>query len=575
MGRWHKVVLIAALLASWPAMADWAGFAQFNEIAEFSIWPGEIRLNLRLTESTVPSGSDQSGGPTASPPSWLAVRMPKILLGNGKPLAGFLQSINYKTADAMEAKSSAGSGGVSYYEAVLSYPLPDQAEGLSILPPEGESIGLVLLHRGVPMSDMKPLKKPVNLNLDWDDPWRSRIDDPDFVRRHAEPRSYVYIESYEVRHELLVRLNDLKPWLDLGLQDDRYVEESERDALQKKVGAFLMGRNALSIDGTIALPQLDRVEFVRYDQTGVVPVGKQGRLETASALVGVMLVYLTDHPASRIQIQWDLFGDNSGDRQVSFIQGKETFDGYMTPGQSFFEWSRYDPLEPALPSEDATDLSLSAQSNPVKRVPIFSQSWVIFAIIIGLCLLSFKPRLVERSNFQAWTGMFLIVAIGLIFQALPAILSERGPHPPILDDNQARMLLQSLLHNAYRAFQLRDEEKAYDRLAKSLDGDLLDEIYIQQRRAILMRAKGLGGEGSVDRVEVLESHVGGLGQQPVVLQVSSRWLAHGTVSHWGHSHERHNLYQARLTLRNSDHGGWKIVGMEFLDGQSLEGGGAS
>ena len=82
----------------------------------------------------------------------------------------------------------------------------------------------------------------------------------------------------------------------------------------------------------------------------------------------------------------------------------------------------------------------------------------------------------------------------------------------------------------------------------------------------------MGGEGKVDRIEVLDSHVDGLGQQPGVVQVTSRWLAHGSVSHWGHAHERHNLYQARLILRNSNEGGWKIVGMEFLDGQRLESG---
>jgi len=144
-----------------------------------------------------------------------------------------------------------------------------------------------------------------------------------------------------------------------------------------------------------------------------------------------------------------------------------------------------------------------------------------------------------------------------------------------VDETEIRTLLQALLHNAYRAFQLRDEEKAYDRLAKSLDGDLLEDIYLQQRKAILRQAKGLGGEGKVDRIEVLESHRDKAGQQPGVLRVTLRWLAHGTVSHWGHSHERHNLYQARLVLRHSNGGGFKLVGMEFIDGQRLESDGAS
>ncbi len=144
-----------------------------------------------------------------------------------------------------------------------------------------------------------------------------------------------------------------------------------------------------------------------------------------------------------------------------------------------------------------------------------------------------------------------------------------------LDEARAKALLQALLHNAYRAFQAHGEEQAYDRLAKSLGGDLLDDIYLQQRRAILGQAQGLGGEGRVDRIEVLESRVLPADPSSAAWQVESRWMAHGTVSHWGHSHERHNLYQARLTLRPVDGGQWRIVGMEFTGGQRLEAGASS
>ena len=498
--------LLAMLLASVSVQADWVELNKFNGIAEFSVTSGEIRLGLRLAESAVPVGADLSAKPTASPPNWLVVRLPTILAKNNQPLAGRMLSLEHM-ADNATAMTGTNNGGNAYYEATLVYPIDERLEKLTIIPPEGEAIGLVLLHRGVPVTDLMPLKNKVNLNLDWNDPWRTRFDEPEFARRHAEPRSYLYVESYEVRQELLLPLKDLKPWLDFGLRDGQYVEEDEREALKEKIGAFLLGRNPLRIDGANASPQLDRVEFVCFDRSGVVPVGQQGRLETASILVGVMLAYLTDHPARSLHLQWDLFGASSSERQVSLIRGKESFDAYMILKQPYFDWSQEDTFDLGSIGKEASEL----------MVPI--------------------------QNAQA---------------------------PAKLDETQMKTLLQSLLHNAYRAFQMRDEEKAYDRLTQSLDGDLLDDMYLQQRKAMLRQAKGLGGEGQVDRVEVLETHTQSLGQQPGALQVTSRWLAHGTVSHWGHSHERHNLYQARLMLKNFKQGGWKIVGMEFLDGQSLE-----
>ena len=566
------LLLSVLLLASGAALADWVEFSKFNGIAEYSVAPREIRLNLRLKESIVPANAGMPGESNASLPEWLKVRLPTLRASNGKPLAGHLQSLEHKPTEPAARPSDTSNGNEAYYEATLVYPAEERLESLSIIPPERETIGLVLLHRGVPVSDLITLKKPMILSLDWDDPWHSRFDDPEFVRRHAEPRSYLYIEPYEVRHEMLLRVKDFKPRLDLGLQDGHWVEEGEREALKKKISDFLLAHNRLSVDGTDIQPQLDRVEFVRFDRSGIIAVGEHDRLETETALVGVILAYLTDRPTRRLRLQWDMFGANQGERQVSLIQGKESFDGYMNPRQPFFDWSQEDSLDPAPPKEELGDLLPTMQADTPKGAFIFFIPWMMAAFVFGLSLLMLKPRRVERGTVNTVLGIFVIVAFGLMFHPVPGSMAgKKDIHVPAkLDESQVKALLQALLHNAYRAFQLRDEEKAYDRLAKSMDGTLLDDIYLQQRKAILRQAKGLGGEGKVDRIEVLDSHVHGLGQQPGVVQVTSRWLAHGSVSHWGHAHERHNLYQARLILRNSNEGGWKIVGMEFLDGQRLE-----
>ena len=569
------MALLALLLASSSTLADWMGFSNTDEIAELSVMPGQMTLSLRITQASVPDGSSLSIEPTGSLPPWLAVRLPTLQAKNGKPYASRLLSLELKAANP---ETAVDEGGRAYYEALLAYPIEGRMDGLTIIPPVESSrpIGLVTLHRGVPVSDLMPLKNPVTVSLDWNDPWRSRFDDPQFTRRHAEPSSFIYLESYEVRHELLLRLKDIQTWLDLGLADERYVEEVEKDKLKEKLGAFLLAHNPLVIDSVPISPQLDRVEFVRYDRSGIVPVDGQGRLETETAVVGVMLSYLTEQPARTIRLQWNLFGETVKARQVSLLFGKETFDGYMNPTQPVFDWSQEESLNPATLTEDKSVFVESSPPIADQHSSWVSASWVIAALLVGFSILLFKPRLVERIHFQTWLGMLLIVLVGLLFHPWPGSFAVKPSQASSSsDDDRIEPLLQALLHNAYRAFQLHDEEKAYDRLAKSLDGDLLEDIYLQQRKAMLGLSKGLGGEGQVDRIEVLESHAHKLGQQPGMLRVTSRWLAHGTVSHWGHSHERHNLYQAHLTLRKTNGAGWKIVGMEFLDGQRLGQGASS
>lgn len=575
-GRNVALACLILFLFSRTVSADWSNFAKFDEMAELSIDRGWISLNLRLAGSIIPAGFDFDGKSPISPSAWLALRLPIIMASDGKPMKPSLQSFRRLADDPAAAQAKLGGDGNTIYEAVLRYSPIDNQEVLSIIPPEQGSVGLVLLHRGVPVSDMLPLRKLISLKLDWNNPWLSRFDDAAFVRQHAEPRSYVYLETYEVRHELLLRLKDIKPFLDWGAQGGHVVEESARQGLKQKVGEFLLTHNPLTIDGQVIMPQLDKVEFVRYDRSGIVPVGEQGRLDVETAVVGVILSYLTDKPARSIHLQWDLFGNDLKERRVSVIKAKETFETYMNVNQPFFDWSQDESLEPMPAAEEANLPTTLNTAESFEPESISFHALLILALFVGMFLLTFRPRLIKYGHVGIGLALLTLVGIGLTFHPLPDSLAEkRTSMPPRLDEPQVNALLQSLLHNAYRAFQLHDEEKTYDRLAISLDGEVLEDIYLQQRQAMLRQTAGLGGEGKVDRIEVIDSHSQTQEQSPGLLTVTSRWLAHGSVSHWGHSHERHNVYQAKLSLRYDDHGGWKIVGMKFLDGKRLDLGTAS
>lgn len=477
-------------LALFPAAADWAGFARYGAVAEISIEGRALHVNLRALDRSLPR-LGQLAAPGNVPPEWetLASRLLVIKDRAGHPLAAQATPTPAQPLDPQAEP---------FHEADFTYVLPDAADTLSLAPVAGASnqdIGLIVLDRGVPLSDLGPLDQPLNLRLDRTHPWRSRFDDPERVRRHAEPRSYLYVEPYEVRHELLLRLSDLLPGL--GLAPGAVIAPNERPALKQKIGAYLAGRNPLRIDGAELPPQVDRVEFVRFSRLGVQPVDEAAPLDANSALVGVMLAYLTEKPAERLALTWNLFGPELPKRAVSVIQGRESFDSELSQQQPLFEWSREDALEPA-------------------------------------------PT------------------------------AEAEPAAPAAGDSIAETVA-ALLHNAYRAFALRSEEAAYDRLAKSLDGDLLEDIYLQQRQALLRQAEGLGGEGRVDRIEILDSTPVQGSQSAEGYAVDARWIAHGSVSHWGHAHPRHNLYAARLVLRRGE-AGWKITAMDFQGGQRLDAG---
>ncbi len=129
-------------------------------------------------------------------------------------------------------------------------------------------------------------------------------------------------------------------------------------------------------------------------------------------------------------------------------------------------------------------------------------------------------------------------------------------------------VLDSLLKNIYRSFDFREEEAVYDRLSTSVSGDLLSEIYLQNRKSLVVTQAG-GARARVKEVEILDVEVNHLKDRPLGLLFHAKWTAMGTVGHWGHIHMRKNQYEANITVEPVD-GAWKITDLELLEEKRID-----
>ncbi|RLA05885.1 MAG: hypothetical protein DRQ59_15660 [Gammaproteobacteria bacterium] len=134
-----------------------------------------------------------------------------------------------------------------------------------------------------------------------------------------------------------------------------------------------------------------------------------------------------------------------------------------------------------------------------------------------------------------------------------------------LDKEQSALLAESLLRNVYRAFDFRDEEDVYDKLAVTVAGDLLTDIYLQNRRSFAVKQAG-GAQAKIQAVEILEVRPERSGGGYLF---DATWTAAGSVGHWGHVHFRTNHYHALVTVEPED-GAWKITGMDVLDESRID-----
>jgi hypothetical protein len=156
------------------------------------------------------------------------------------------------------------------------------------------------------------------------------------------------------------------------------------------------------------------------------------------------------------------------------------------------------------------------------------------------------------------TVAVLALAVGV---ALPrAIGSSR------LSDAEADSVVSGLLANVYRAFDYRDESVIYDTLDRSVDGQLVTQIYLETRRALEIENQG-GARAKVAQIELIETeHRAAQGETGFVTRCT--WNVSGSIGHWGHIHQRVNQYEARLTIKALD-GAWKLTELELLQEQRL------
>ena len=135
---------------------------------------------------------------------------------------------------------------------------------------------------------------------------------------------------------------------------------------------------------------------------------------------------------------------------------------------------------------------------------------------------------------------------------------------------RVRVLIASTseVYGKGNSIPFREEDDVYDRLATSVSGDLLTEIYLQNRKSLVVTQAG-GARARVKEVEILDVEVNHLKDPPLGLLFRANWTAMGSVGHWGHIHIRKNQYEADITVEPMD-GAWKITNLDLIQEKRID-----
>lgn len=434
---------------------------------------------------------------------------------------------------------------------VLSYVLPDEPAQLIFSPPRHNpmpNIGFVVYHNTVAVNDFRFLGQPVMLNLDWSDPWYSAFEQRTMRRSYFAPMSgFLYVEPFEVRKEIIVRPRDMQRWVDLGLADAEIIAAGQRGSILEKISSFLMTRQAVTINGEPTTPILDRANFLSrtLQSSMVIEPGVDVNLD--SAVVGVIFVYPVASLPDSATMTWDMFDDRIVIVPAAAVDEAGPFKTFLEPDYALLEWRNF-LLKPTIPGL----VELAAPPSAVAQWLYTLRWWALGVVLISVVVWGRG-----KSSISAVAAVASLTVLGL------SLVLGKPLAPPTAATEK---MVVDLLRNVYQAFDYREESAIYDTLERSVEGDLLTDIYLETRRSLELANQG-GARAKVQSVDLQEIQV-----LPGATRGSFRadvtWNVVGSVGHWGHVHTRSNQYQAELSIEAVDNR-WKLTGMNVLQERRL------
>ncbi len=564
----HALLALALAFALLPSLAAGDAIVRSNAmqattIVEFFIDEGRILVELEIGaadmaafRNLMPDGIYERMG---YPPRPVAERLQEffsrdlpILGQDAEPLSGSVLEIGPRerivrdsiTGEPLPTKE--GDRPETVVMARLVYPFEGQPETLTFSGPPGASLGFVVYHRGVAVNDFRYLGRGVVLDLDWDDPWYTRFRIRGLLRQYAESMSgFIYVEPYEVRKEVIVRPLDLQAWVDLGLEGRETIPAEIQPELKRRVAEFLRDHQPVEIDGETIVPELARIHFLERTLRTSRVIDPPEDLDIYSAVLGVIFVYPTDGLPERVTMEWDLWSERLQKVPASAVDQAGPLPTFLEPGRRVLEWQNF-LKNPELPT--LTDVVPPPSS--IARAALWLR-WILLAAAVG-AVVWMRGRPGARAPLAL---AILASALGLFWMARDARV----------DEARSREVVTALLHNIYRAFDHRDDERIYDVLEQSATGDLLERIYLDTRRGLVLANQG-GARAKVKEIELeaiaTERADGGSFRADVT------WNVSGSVGHWGHVHQRRNRVRAELWVAPVD-GDWKLIDLELIEEERL------
>ena len=369
---------------------------------------------------------------------------------------------------------------------------------------------------------------------------------------------YLYVEPYQIRVEALVKAAEMEKIAGatgpLFSGNDLSVEAQTK--LKDLCRPLAEGWLALKLDEHEVPAKLLSVSLVKGVPGRTEPLGEKDPVPVSAAMVGLVWEAALPGVPQKVGLEWRGFSETLPTLPGTVFSGGPPQDFTLTPQEPSHVWTNDGQVNLRQPLVEVP----SVPESTTLRVPLSN-------LLGAICL--FTLWLVSRRI--GWSPMYMRGLLAGLLAVLLALnlanlnwteIPIPGRHPAPVTTQDAEHILNALLRNTYRAFDQTDEGAIYDVLARSVDGKLLQKIYLQTIQSLTLD----GQDGT--RVKISEFYVRVDAVSPLAgtkgFVATCQWNALGMVGHWGHVHMRSNRYTAKITVADVN-GAWKMTGLEVLE----------
>ncbi len=380
--------------------------------------------------------------------------------------------------------------------------------------------------------------------------------DGDGPSKGSNAQAYLYVEPYSCRVECLMWLPTALTAFKLPQGNAILLPASIKENIIEEAKKQAVSWCVLRIDG---------VELKTHTVTAVVLKGRPGRTESlgkddlvavTDSMLGVTWEFDAPMSFEKVEIEWRKFFEEVMQVPVTVFYGPMTENG-MILKQSIPQggWQNKGRMPAAKALAEVPPLAKPA----MLYLPLGSMAWLAASIFFVRKMKRHWRSAPERSTIIVLT-IFLGAAI--LWRVFAFEVAVPGTSHKVMATTEAETILFPLLRNTYRAFDQREESGIYDVLSRSIEGGLLQKIYLQTVQSLSIddqdgtRVKVTDLDVKVDKVTPISGRHGFIAE--------GQWTALGTVGHWGHMHQRINRYKARINIEPIN-GGWKMTGLEVLE----------